>query len=238
MWENRAMDYAAFRSRPHRVCAPAFTLIELLVVIALIAILAGILFPVFARAREKGRWAACASNLRNLGAAIQMYAQDYDEQFPLAAYAINDFGFVTWHELTEPYSRNKEIWHCPSSSLQKADAGGKVTTHFGYNAHYLTTIAPDFANANGHSAASLAAVTHPSDMVLLADARASIQPSWCGDDGKFLLPPSMPDTHCWGRPSLLHSEGCNVLWVDGHTRWQKPDQFYWGQSPVDRTFAR
>src|SRR5947199_7262559 len=62
--------------------SPAFTLIELLVVIAIIAILAAILFPVFARARESARRAACLSNLKQLGISFQMYAQDYDETFP------------------------------------------------------------------------------------------------------------------------------------------------------------
>src|SRR2546429_1371192 len=70
-----------------------FTLIELLVVIAIIAILAAILFPVFAQAREKARQSSCQSNLRQLGLATQLYAQDYDETYPLAQYAD---GTVYW----------------------------------------------------------------------------------------------------------------------------------------------
>jgi prepilin-type N-terminal cleavage/methylation domain-containing protein/prepilin-type processing-associated H-X9-DG protein len=211
-----------------------FTLIELLVVIAIIAILAAILFPVFAKAREKARQISCASNLRNLGTAILMYTQDYDEQFPLAAYATSGFAFTTWHELTDPYAKNKDIWRCPSSQVSRTDAGGQPTTHFGYNVRYLTNIAPDFSNANGHTALSLAAVDRPAETVMLVDAKASIAGSWCGDDGKFLLPPSQADTHCWGRPSFLHTDGANVLWIDGHVKWHRPDQFYSNQVPPDR----
>ena len=205
-------------------------------VIAIIAILAAILFPVFAQAREKARQTSCASNVRNLGTAVLLYVQDYDETLPLAAYATSGFNFLVWHDLTDPYVKNKQIWHCPSSSLQKTDSGGKITTHFGYNVRYLTNIRPDFSNANGHTAVSMAAVEQPAETVLLADAKASISPSWCGDDGKHMLPPSQASAHCWGRPSFLHSEGSNVLWLDGHAKWMKANAFYWNQSPVDRYF--
>lgn len=214
----------------------AFTLIELLVVIAVIAILAALLFPVFAQAREKARQAICSSNLRNLTMAVQMYLQDYDERFPLAAYATAGFDFVTWHELIDPHTRNKDIWHCPSSGVRKTDAGGKVTTHFGYNVRYLTTIDFFFSNANAHTAQTLAAVALPAETVLLMDAQASILSSWCGDDGKFLLPPSASNAHCWGRPAEIHSQGTNVGWVDGHIKWQRATQFYQSQSPTDRFF--
>jgi len=210
-------------------------LIELLVVVAIIAILAAILFPVFAQAREKGRQITCASNLRNLGSAVLMYVQDYDEQFPLAAYA-SGAGFLTWNDLTDPYAKNQAIWHCPSSQVKKADASGKVTTHFGYNARYLTSISLDFSNFAAHAAVPLAALQQPAETVLLTDAIASVSGSYCGDDGKYLLPPSASDTHCWGRPAPLHSGGTSVLWADGHVKWHRRDQYYAGQSPADRFF--
>jgi len=214
----------------------AFTLIELLVVLAVIAILAGILLPVFARAREKARQISCAANARSLATAVLLYAGDCDERLPLAAYVTPGFSFVTWHDLTDPYARNQQIWHCPSSRVGKSDAGGRATTHYGYNALYLTTVSIDFTNFLSHSAVSLAAVAAPSETLLLADARASLSPSWCGDDGKFLLPPSAGDAHCWGRPNPLHTEGSNVVFLDGHVRWHRPEQFYLGQSPPDRFF--
>jgi prepilin-type N-terminal cleavage/methylation domain-containing protein/prepilin-type processing-associated H-X9-DG protein len=221
-----------------RIRRRAFTLIELLVVIAIIAILAAILFPVFAQAREKARSASCASNVKNLGLAVLLYTQDYDEQLPLAAYARSESEFVTWHDLADPYVRNKAIWLCPSSPLGKTDAAGKETSHFGYNVRYLTTIAPDFANANAHTAVALAAVAQPAETVLLADAKASIAGSWCGDDGKFLLPPSQADADCWGRPNPQHQGGSNLFWLDGHVKWQRLEQFYVNQTPPDRWFDR
>lgn len=99
----------------HR-CRRAFTLIELLVVIAIIAILAAMLFPVFSRARESARKAACMSNLRQLGLAAHMYASDWDEIFPWDYYACNSS--TTHKRLLEellPYVKNMEIFYCPSS---------------------------------------------------------------------------------------------------------------------------
>jgi prepilin-type N-terminal cleavage/methylation domain-containing protein len=90
----------------------AFTLIELLVVIAIIAILAAILFPVFAQAREKARGISCLSNCKQIGIGIQMYAQDYDETMvPLGIGA-----FLTpFNILLDPYIKNQQVWACPSA---------------------------------------------------------------------------------------------------------------------------
>jgi prepilin-type N-terminal cleavage/methylation domain-containing protein len=97
----------------------AFTLIELLVVIAIIAILAAILFPVFARAREKARQISCVSNLRQLGTAVSLYAQDYDEYLPNNYSGKRDTNL--WSDLSgsgllDPYLKNKKIWFCPSDT--------------------------------------------------------------------------------------------------------------------------
>ena len=104
----------------------AFTLIELLVVIAIIAILAAILFPVFAQAREKARQTSCLSNEKQIGLGIMMYAQDYDEMYPMAYYYVNGAnsgnGYVQWTGLVDPYVKqlkgNSTIWVCPSHPLR------------------------------------------------------------------------------------------------------------------------
>lgn len=104
----------------------AFTLIELLVVIAIIAILAAILFPVFAQAREKARATSCLSNLKQTGTATLMYVQDYDETFPLSLY----LGFqpapciFTFFNAINPYQKNRDIMRCPSNPLALDFAAG------------------------------------------------------------------------------------------------------------------
>jgi len=113
-----------------------FTLIELLVVIAIIGILAAILFPVFAKAREKARQAACQSNLKQLGIAVAMYTQDYDNKYPFA-----DMGYIDatgrrmwWFNVYDPYVKNKQVWVCPTAGKQDStDPNLDSRTTYGVN---------------------------------------------------------------------------------------------------------
>src|SRR3979409_1025464 len=94
-----------------------FTLIELLVVIAIIAILAAILFPVFAQAREKARQTSCLSNTKQMMLGVKMYTQDYDETSLWRWYMPNTNGTGTnfcWEEVVLPYIKNQDIFICPS----------------------------------------------------------------------------------------------------------------------------
>jgi len=100
-----------------RIGGPGFTLIELLVVIAIIAILAGLLFPVFAKARAKARQTSCLSNARQIGMAVLMYADDYDDH--VVPWLIGDVDTVGWPGLLAPYARDRRIFHCPSYSEAK-----------------------------------------------------------------------------------------------------------------------
>jgi len=217
----------------------AFTLIELLVVIAVIAILAAILFPVFAQAREKARQTSCLSNMRQMGLAVQMYVQDYDECLPLAATATAT-GFLNWHHLVDPYARNTQIWICPSYSGATKDIFGILVCHYGMNAYYLNqNVDPqNIFTLNNAPGVSLAAISEPSRCTLIVDNR--------GIDGKlpnnhlstYVLPPSQADADYWGRPDPRHTAGVVLGLMDTHVKWFKPSSFYAGQQPADLWFQR
>jgi prepilin-type N-terminal cleavage/methylation domain-containing protein/prepilin-type processing-associated H-X9-DG protein len=125
----------------HRSYRSAFTLIELLVVIAIIAILAAILFPVFAQAREKARQSSCLSNLKQMGVALMMYTQDFDETLPPGinnAFSSNR----TWMHHIAPYTKNRGIFVCPSASdlvPNVTNPGNNGTGGYGANSNIMTS---------------------------------------------------------------------------------------------------
>src|SRR5690242_19349210 len=147
----------------------AFTLIELLVVIAIIAILAAILFPVFARARENARRASCMSNLKQVSLAMMQYTQDYDEKMPkvalAASSAASDQNPRGWADALRPYLKNTQIFQCPSEPNQPVTGtnpkfSGVSATTGGYTDYWMNTQA---------SAQSSAVFDFPSQTVLLGD---------------------------------------------------------------------
>ena len=194
-----------------------FTLIELLVVIAIIAILAAILFPVFARAREKARQASCSSNLKQIGLAVLMYAQDYDEHFPaecngpLAAQP-QGVALVTkwcWRVNTAPYIKNGQVWICPS------DSGNAMTANPGQNSSYAY-------NCKNFSNQSLAAVTAPADLMMVIDFTGPEHAKPFRTDGTVIC-----GNGCCGNirdaayvGGARHNSGSNLTYGDGHVKWQ------------------
>ncbi|HLK59243.1 MAG TPA: DUF1559 domain-containing protein [Chthonomonadaceae bacterium] len=159
-----------------------FTLIELLVVIAIIAILAAILFPVFAQAREKARQTSCLSNSKQVSTAIMMYVQDYDEIMPIAVSYPN---WATWASLVTPYIKNWDIMFCPSGGqrLQQTwntppnqnAANWQFFVQYGYNWVYLNRSQADCSDFAlgpsylGGPPTGLAAIAQPAGTVLLTD---------------------------------------------------------------------
>jgi prepilin-type N-terminal cleavage/methylation domain-containing protein/prepilin-type processing-associated H-X9-DG protein len=152
----------------------AFTLIELLVVIAIIAILAAILFPVFAQAREKARQTSCLSNVKQIGLGVMMYCQDYDETMPIGGYWVDAVGGPQesrWYWDVEPYIKSRLIRACPSNPFAKnIRSDNKWDSNFGINANI--TGWERWANPK-----PLAAFATPADTVLLTET-STLLVSW------------------------------------------------------------
>lgn len=113
-----------------------FTLIELLVVIAIIAILAAILFPVFARARENARRASCQSNMKQLGLGLLQYTQDYDENYPIGNQIY--FPGIGWAGVIYPYVKSRQIYACPSDATAAVSATDTPISYI-FNSRWLAT---------------------------------------------------------------------------------------------------
>ena len=114
-----------FRNRARNGAGRGFTLIELLVVIAIIAILAAILFPVFARARENARRSSCQSNLKQIGLGVSQYTQDYDEYYPMNRHNWNldgTGGTTGYAQMIQPYIKSRQLFKCPSDSSQAGNS--------------------------------------------------------------------------------------------------------------------
>ena len=176
-----------------------FSLIELLVVLSIIALLAGILFPVFARARERARMSSCQSNLKLIGAAIAMYIADYDGHY---GYTVGPVNLCSWADPYEGYAKGYGIFNCPSWKIDYY--GGVCSGHPGGYAMVdlrstdLRMHESDF--------------THPVETVVVLDG-----------DGFFINPAlnstylgeSVPTNHF----KVRHQGGDDLLFVDGHVKW-------------------
>lgn len=151
-------------SKPESVPAKkfGFTLIELLVVIAIIAILAAILFPVFAKAREKARAVSCLSNGNQLGLAFMQYSMDYDERFPGVAPGNNPYPGSTWAGRIYPYVKSAGVYHCPDDPAGQVTINGVTFSPVSYSISYRVTFY------------STIQIEKPSDTMLITESRGAL----------------------------------------------------------------
>lgn len=196
-----------------------FTLIELLVVIAIIAILAAILFPVFARAREKARQTSCLSNLKQLGLGVMMYCQDYDELLPVSynpGVPNLGTGFNRcryWFGVIQPYVKNEQIYICPSKS---------TSTAFSYGWNYDVL---GYGSSSYCQACPLARLEHPSETLMMVDANNYTVYHPARYSYQWFDPPTGNDLFNYNYGGVRHNEGSNIAFCDGHAKWMKGSQW-------------
>lgn len=211
----------------------AFTLIELLVVIAIIAVLAAILFPVFARARENARRASCGSNLKQIGMGLIQYSQDYDEMLPRGWRGGNNASNAAtsskWMDTAQPYVKSEQVFNCSSVSL----GGGQRPYKFrdGYNFGSYTINSAYWDGADGTApgcsppdgdALPLSILATPATTVWVADGNGWFEAAWENKSQNPAIDTS--ESH----PMLdaivqRHLDTTGVLFCDGHVKAMKLD---------------
>ena len=219
-----------------------FTLIELLVVIAIIAILAAILFPVFARARENARRTSCLSNMKQLGLGLTQYTQDYDEMLPLVCNDNNGCAY-TYFEQIYPYVKSDEVAFCPSDLskplkfntspvdgvTKRANPSYAIPAHLGVK--YSLSGTPMFGRG-ARVGLKISAIATPTMCIQLTEFQSDQQVplrSFEGADYAYAITHFLPDGQYKINLVLTrHLDGSNYLYNDGHAKWQKMDNVYFG----------
>jgi prepilin-type N-terminal cleavage/methylation domain-containing protein/prepilin-type processing-associated H-X9-DG protein len=230
---------------------PGFTLIELLVVIAVIALIAAILFPVFSRAREKGRQAACVAHVRQLTSAFHMYSEDFDEQFPpdfSRGRGITTFEEASgmWYAQLQPYIRNLGVLHCPSDNISDALRttsacapwlrGDRRLPALSYGANSVLILAwyePTFRQFQ-----TVPSISRPAHTLLFGDSTEPWVFHFCPDTDRSGVhwshaayangPPECREDYHGGHSGEgdeRHTAGSNLAYVDGHVQYMPADRF-------------
>jgi len=191
-----------------------FTLIELLVVIAIIAILAAILFPVFARAREKARQTSCLSNIKEIALGALMYVQDYDEMFFGMLQGRRDgvYGvepYLIWPQQVYPYIKNAQIFTCPSAPNEFVYSPTTKDYNFGYGMNYWMSYFYYYIG--------LAHIQRPAETIWFTDCDYyNVYPTFY----LYTYPTSAAyGQNGYARLQLRHNGGVNCSFVDGHAKW-------------------
>jgi len=180
---------------------------------------AAILFPVFAKAREKAKQSACMSNTKQLSLAFTMYAGDYDDwTCPHAMYMYPSGNYYCWEALLQPYIKNTGVFRCPSTSFEATDAiiqqNWSTLGVYGHNINlfnYVDTGGGLWAPA--YFPVTMSDLDMPSDTVVMVDT--ATHDYAC-----------LPDGYWWayGQPAYRHNEWANVAWADGHAKGIKEQQ--------------
>ena len=212
----------------------AFTLIELLVVIAIIAILAAILFPVFARARENARRSSCQSNLKQIGLGIIQYTQDYDEKYPMAISGASS-PYFSWRQTMQPYIKSTQVLRCPSNPNAETQSHAANGDYPAVNASYAAAARSGdgvtFVDGVGvmsrntgtsAGAVSQATISTPSNCIMVVESTAvdsDFSPTLINT---FDQPTDNTAGASKGHLFSGHLGTANFLYADGHVKAQKP----------------
>src|SRR5207247_11385676 len=195
-------------------------------------ILAAILFPVFAQAREKARQTTCSSALKQYGTAFQMYMQDYDSIFPTQWQLISDKPFKSqpWTDTILPYTRNHQLQTSPDTT-DRWKARDPYALSYGYNGNYLGQCPAPYCTIFGVAETQL---NRPADTLMLVDTYGggtdvtkggyytnppSFFQAYGPKDFAWWLPTFNAKMNGWQRLTQRHSNGTNILWCDGHVKW-------------------
>jgi prepilin-type N-terminal cleavage/methylation domain-containing protein/prepilin-type processing-associated H-X9-DG protein len=224
-----------------------FTLIELLVVISIIVLLAAILFPVFARARENARRASCQSNLKQLALGIHQYVQDYDEYFP-RVYTIASGNWAGgdwkgWATMVEPYVKSEQVYACPSRA-NKANynanqyyrgGGSGYGLTYATNDHStgITSFGFDETGVGGAAQEPLksSAIARSSETIMLGEEKSTASGAEYGEPYLYNWLGNGQTGFNTQTSTPWHFEGVNVAFADGHVKWMKVEKLkvatYW-----------